>query len=207
MSIDRIGNRQKKLLVILVLVSLILAVYWQVREFNFINFDDDLYVTQNHSTQTGLSCTSVLHAFTETRTANWHPLTMLSHALDWELFGNEAGGHHWTNLVFHILNSVMLFVLLNAMTGAIWRSALVAALFAVHPINVESVAWVAERKNVLSTFFWLLTMLFYVWYVKKPGWKRYWPVLASFALGLMSKPMLVTLPFVLLLMDYWPLSR
>jgi len=207
MSIGRVGNRQKKLMIILVLVSLILAVYWQVWKFNFINFDDDLYVTQNHSTQAGLSCTSVFHAFTDTGTANWHPLTMLSHALDWELFGNGAGGHHWTNLIFHILNSVMLFLLLNAMTGAIWRSALVAALFAVHPINVESVAWVAERKNVLSTFFWLLTILFYVWYVKKPDWKRYLPVLISFALGLMSKAMLVTLPFVLLLLDYWPLNR
>jgi tetratricopeptide (TPR) repeat protein len=127
--------------------------------------------------------------------------------LDWELFGENAGGHHWTNLIFHICNTILLFLLLNRMTGAVWRSGLVAALFAVHPINVESVAWVAERKNVLSTFFWFLTMLFYVWYVRKPGWKRYLPVFVCFALGLMSKPMLVTLPFVLLLMDYWPLNR
>ena len=134
-------------------------------------------------------------------------MTWLSLMLDYQLFGFNAGGYHWTNVIIHIFNTVLLFFLFRNLTGAIWRSAFVAALFAIHPINVESVAWIAERKNVLSTFFWMLTMLFYVWYVNKPNWKRYLPVFISFALGLMSKPMLVTLPFVLLLIDYWPLDR
>ncbi len=207
MPISLITCHQKRLIIVLVLVALNLAVYHQVLNFNFINYDDNIYVTHNPQVQTGINYRTLAYAFTDTRTANWHPLTMLSHALDWQLFGDRAGGHHWTNLILHILNTVLLFLLLNAMTGAIWRSALVAALFAVHPINVESVAWVAERKNVLSTFFWFLTMLFYVWYVQKPGWKRYVPVFLCFALGLITKPMLVTLPFVLLLMDYWPLNR
>ncbi len=197
----------KKAILLLFLVVLPLAVYWNVQNFSFVHYDDNLYVTQNYLTQSGLSLHGVTTAFKDTRTTNWHPLTMLSHMLDWELYGENAGGHHWTNLIFHICNTILLFLLLNRMTGAVWRSGFVAALFAVHPMNVESVAWVAERKNVLSTFFWFLTMLFYVWYVRKPGWKRYLPVFVCFALGLMSKPMLVTLPFVLLLMDYWPLNR
>ncbi|MCE5213031.1 MAG: tetratricopeptide repeat protein [Deltaproteobacteria bacterium] len=127
--------------------------------------------------------------------------------LDFQLFRFNAGGYHWTNVIIHVFNTVLLFFLFRNLTGAIWRSAFVAALFAVHPVNVESVAWIAERKNVLSTFFWLLTMLFYIRYVKQPNWKHYLPVFISFALGLMSKPMLVTLPFLLLLIDYWPLDR
>ncbi len=207
MPIGLITDHQKKAMVILGLIVLILAVYWQVQYFEFVNYDDQLYVTQNFKTQSGVTWESFFGAFTDLRSSNWHPLTMLSHALDWQLFGDKAGGHHWTNLIIHIFNTVFLFLLLNTMTGAIWRSAAVAALFAVHPMNVESVAWIAERKNVLSTFFWIVTMQFYTWYVRKPGWKRYWPIVISFALGLMSKPMLVTLPFVLLLMDYWPLNR
>jgi tetratricopeptide (TPR) repeat protein len=132
---------------------------------------------------------------------------MITHTLDWQLFGDNAGGHHWTSVIIHILNTILLFMFFRYLTGTIWKSAFIAALFAIHPINVESVAWIAERKNVLSTFFWILTMLFYVWYVQLPGWKRYLPVFFCFALGLMSKPMLVTLPFVLLLLDYWPLNR
>jgi tetratricopeptide (TPR) repeat protein len=166
-----------------------------------------MYVTSNHRIQAGITLKSVFNTFTDTHTGNWHPLTMMSHMLDWQLFGERAGGHHWTSVIIHIFNTVLLFLLLNQLTGAIWRSAMVAALFAVHPINVESVAWIAERKNVLSTFFWIMTMLIYVWYVKQPSWKRYLPVFLCFALGLMSKPMLVTLPFVLLLIDYWPLNR
>jgi len=134
-------------------------------------------------------------------------LVWLSLMIDYQLFGFNAGGYHWTNVIIHIFNTILLFFLFRNLTGAVWRSAFVAALFAIHPINVESVAWIAERKNVLSTFFWMLTMLFYVRYVKQPDWKRYLPVFICFALGLMSKPMLVTLPFVLLLMDYWPLNR
>jgi len=198
---------QKQAILILLLIILPLWVYWNVQHFYFISYDDNLYVTENHLTQSGLTLQGIITAFKDTTTTNWHPLTMISHMLDWELFGKNAGGHHWSSLIIHIINTVLLFLLLNQMTGAIWRSALVAALFAVHPINVESVAWVAERKNVLSTFFWFLTMLFYVGYARKPGWKRYLPVFLCFALGLMSKPMLVTLPFVLLLLDYWPLNR
>jgi len=207
MSKTPISIFQKKFIAASLLILLVLAAYWQVQNFEFVSYDDQIYVTKNYQIQSGLPLKTFIHSFIDTRTGHWHPLTMLSHALDWQLFGNKAGGHHWTNLIIHICNTILLFLLLNAMTGAIWRSAAVAALFAIHPINVESVAWVAERKNVLSTFFWFLTMLFYIWYVRKPGWKRYLPVFFCFALGLMSKPMLVTLPFVLLLMDYWPLNR
>ncbi len=207
MPIGSTTNRQKIIIIILVLIVLVFAAYWQVQNFEFVNYDDNVYVTQNFKTQAGITWESIAGTFTDLRTSNWHPLTMLSHMLDWQLFGEKAGGHHWTSVIIHIFNTVLLFLLLNQLTGAIWRSALVAALFAVHPINVESVAWIAERKNVLSTFFWILTMLLYVWYVKQPGWKRYLPVFLCFALGLMSKPMLVTLPFVLLLLDYWPLNR
>jgi len=207
MLIGLITYRKKIIIVILALVIMNLVIYWQVRNFNFINYDDNLYVTQNPKIQSGVTCQSVMYAFTDIHTGNWHPLTMFSHTLDWQLFGEKAGGHHWTNLIIHIFNTILLFLLLNTMTGSIWRSAMVASLFAIHPINVESVAWVAERKNLLSTFFCFLTMLFYVWYVLKPGWKRYLPVFLCFALGLMSKSMLVTLPFVLLLIDYWPLNR
>jgi len=207
-SIESISSRQNKIIILLALIVLILAAYWQVQNFEFLNYDDNVYVTDNYRTQRGLSLENVISAFVDVPTEGlWHPLTLLSHMMDWQLFGGRAGGHHWSSLIIHIINTVFLFILLNAMTGALWKSAIVAALFAIHPLNVESVAWVAERKNVLSTFFWMLTMLCYVWYVKQPGWKRYLPVFICFALGLMSKPMLVTLPFVLLLMDYWPLDR
>ncbi|PKN20382.1 MAG: hypothetical protein CVU71_00900 [Deltaproteobacteria bacterium HGW-Deltaproteobacteria-6] len=198
---------QKKIVVIVVLIILILAGYWQVQDFEFVNYDDTIYVTQNFKTQTGMTWANIKGTFTDFSMANWHPLTMLSHMMDWQLFGVKAGGHHWSSLIIHIFNTVLLFLLLNSLTGSVWRSATVAALFAIHPINVESVAWIAERKNVLSTFFWMLTMMFYVRYVKRPVWERYLPVLLCFALGLMSKPMLVTLPFTLLLLDYWPLHR
>ena len=184
-----------------------IVVYWNIQNHAFVNYDDQLYVTSNHKTQAGIALKSVFDTFTDIHTGNWHPITMMSHMLDWQLFGEKAGGHHWTSLIIHIFNTILLFVLLNTLTGAIWRSFLVATLFAIHPINVESVAWIAERKNVLSTFFWMMTMLLYVWYVKQPGWKRYLPVFLCFSFGLMSKPMLVTLPFVLLLLDYWPLNR
>jgi tetratricopeptide (TPR) repeat protein len=189
------------------LVVLTLGVYWPVQNYEFINYDDQLYVTENFRVQNGITLKSIKDTFTNFHTGHWHPLTMISHMLDWQMYGNRAGGHHWTSVVLHIINAILLFFLFRNLTGALWRSAFVATLFAIHPINVESVAWIAERKNVLSTFFFILTMLFYVWYVKQPNWKRYLPVFISFALGLLSKPMLVTLPFVLLLMDYWPLKR
>jgi tetratricopeptide (TPR) repeat protein len=189
------------------LIILTLGVYWPVQNYEFVNYDDNLYITDNYLTQSGLTYQGIIKTFKDTHIGHWHPLTLLSHMLDWQLYRGNSGGHHWTSVIIHIFNTVLLFFLFRNLTGAIWRSAFVATLFAIHPINVESVAWVAERKNVLSTFFWILTMLFYVWYVKQPNWKRYLPVFFSFALGLMSKPMLVTLPFVLLLLDYWPLNR
>jgi tetratricopeptide (TPR) repeat protein len=207
MPIGLVKTHQTKIMIILILIVLTLFVYWPLQNFEFVNYDDMTYVVYNYQIQNVLTCRGIIKEFTDTHTGHWHPLTMLSHALDWQLFGEKAGGHHWTNLIIHIFNTILLFLLLNYMTGAIWRSAAVAALFAIHPINVESVAWIAERKNVLSTFFWILTMLFYAWYARQPSWKRYLPVFLCFVLGLMSKPMLVTLPFVLLLMDFWPLKR
>ena len=200
-------NQKYSIFIVLMLIILTLGVYWPVQNYEFVNYDDQLYVTDIYSQKDNITLQDISAAFTDFRTGNWHPLTMMSHMLDWQLFGDKAGGHHWTSVIIHIFNTVLLFLLFRSLTGAIWKSALVAALFAVHPINVESVAWIAERKNVLSTFFWILTMLFYVRYVKQPGWSRYLPVFICFALGLMSKPMLMTLPFVLLLIDYWPLNR
>ncbi|HON58510.1 MAG TPA: tetratricopeptide repeat protein [Smithella sp.] len=200
-------RRRHSWLAAVVLIALVLVIYWPVQHYGFINFDDQVYVADNFRIQHGITSKSLKDAFTSLNTGLWHPLTVLSFLFEYPLFGLNAGGYHWSNVIFHLLNSVMLFVLLRSMTGAVWRSAFVAVLFAVHPMNVESVAWIAERKNVLSTFFWILTMLLYVAYVRNPGWKRYVWVCVSFVLGLLSKPMLVTLPFVLLLMDYWPLNR
>jgi len=194
----------------LLLAVATVAVYSNVHRFDFINIDDQLYATENENIQAGLTGESVRWAFTTGHGANWHPLTWLSHTLDVELFGMWAGGHHVTNALLHLLNVLLLFCVVRAMTGAVWRSALVAAIFALHPIAVESVAWISERKNVLSTAFWLATMWAYVWYVRRPGgpgaW-RYFAVFVLLALGLMCKPMLVTLPCVLVLLDYWPLDR
>ena len=194
-------------MVVLLLVGVVLIAYGAVWQFEFLNIDDDLYVTHNPHIQRGLSPDSVLWSMTAMEEANWHPLTWLSHMLDVQLFGLNPAGHHLTNLLLHMANVLLLFGVLQHMTGAVWRSALVAALFALHPLNVESVAWVAERKNVLSTLFWLLTMAAYVGYVRKPHWGRYLGMTGIFVLGLMAKPMLVTLPCVLLLLDYWPLGR
>jgi tetratricopeptide (TPR) repeat protein len=208
MNIDLHSIEKKSaILVILVLIILSLVIYWPVQDYDFLNYDDPFYVTDIYSQKDTITFKDISDAFTGFYAGNWHPLTMMSHMLDWQLFRDKAGGHHWTSVIIHIFNTILLFLLFRKMTGSLWRSAFVAALFAVHPINVESVAWIAERKNVLSTFFWILTMLLYVWYVKQPSWKRYLPVFLCFALGLMSKPMLVTLPFVLLLIDYWPLNR
>ena len=190
-----------------VLVLVTLAVFWQVKAHEFINYDDGLYITENTHVQAGLSIESLKWAFRTGHACNWHPVTWLSHMLDVQLLGLNPGRHHLVNVLFHIANALLLFLVLRRMTKALWPSAFVAALFALHPLHVESVAWVAERKDVLSTLFWLLTMGAYIFYVERPGYRRYLPVLGFFALGLMSKPMLVTLPFVLLLLDYWPLGR
>ncbi|MBU4258693.1 MAG: tetratricopeptide repeat protein [Proteobacteria bacterium] len=184
-----------------------LSVYWQITKHEFINYDDGLYVTENPHVQAGLNRESIIWAFTTGHAANWHPLTWLSHMLDIDIYGLNPIGHHLTNLQFHILNSILLFLVLKMMTGALWQSSFVAALFALHPLHVESVAWVSERKDVLSAFFWILSMWAYVRYVRQPDKKQYLLLILFFALGLMSKSMLVTLPFVLLLLDFWPLSR
>jgi tetratricopeptide (TPR) repeat protein len=191
----------------LILVGLTVAVYAPVSGFDFVRFDDPDYVTQNEQVRAGLTWHGVLWAFTTGHIANWHPLTWLSHMLDVQLFGVNAGAHHVVNLLFHVANTLLLFIALRRLTGAVGRSAVVAALFAVHPLHVESVAWVSERKDVLSTFFWMLTLLAYVAYVRRRGAPRYAAVLALFTLGLLAKPMVVTLPFVLLLLDVWPLER
>ncbi|MBN1655941.1 MAG: tetratricopeptide repeat protein [Deltaproteobacteria bacterium] len=207
MFINTSMTRKKSFLVVITLIILTLGVYWPVYDYDFVSYDDHIYVTENSNIQSGITLDGLGWAFSTKYFGLWNPLVWLSFMFDFELFGFNAGGYHCTNVIIHIINVILLFYLFRNLTGSIRHSAFVAALFAIHPINVESVAWISERKNVLSTFFWMLTMLFYVWYCKKPDWKRYLPVLISFTLGLMSKQMLVTLPFVLLLIDYWPLSR
>jgi tetratricopeptide (TPR) repeat protein len=193
--------------VILFLVIATALVYGQVWDFDFIHYDDPHYVRDNVIVQNGLTWQGVRWAFTTTAMANWHPLTWLSYMLDCQLFGPSPGAHHLVNVLFHGINSILLFLILQRMTGARWRSAFVAALFAFHPLHVESVAWIAERKDVLSTIFLLLSMGAYVLYSERRDLKRYLLVLFFFSLGLMAKSMLVTLPVILLLMDYWPLKR
>ncbi len=228
-------SKKQILLIYLLLTAGAIIAFQQLSQCDFINYDDDEYVTENIHIQHGITTQSIRWAFTTGYAANWHPLTWMSHMLDVQLFGLKPRWHHLTNLLFHIANTLLLFFVFHRMTKAPWKSAFVAALFALHPLHVESVAWVAERKDVLSTFFWMLTMAAYVDYVEHGteigGRKtevgegtsifrplssvlrtptsdfRYLSVLIFFALGLMAKPMLVTLPFVLLLLDYWPLQR
>jgi len=234
-------NKQILLIYLLLTAAAIIA-FQQLSQCDFINYDDDVYVTENIHIQDGITTQAIRWAFTTGYAANWHPLTWMSHLLDVQLFGLKPRWHHLTNLLFHIANTLLLFFVFHRMTKAPWKSAFVAALFALHPLHVESVAWVAERKDVLSTFFWMLTMAAYIHYVEhrtedgerrsedgRQGTEdgrqrtedegsfsgirfptsdfRYLTVLIFFALGLMAKPMLVTLPFVLLLLDYWPLQR
>jgi len=220
---------RRKWLICLVLATVTLAVYWPVRHYQFISFDDPFFVTQNPNVQAGLTWQSLRYALTASVADNWHPVTILSHILDCGLFGLNPGPMHLVNVALHIANVLLLFLILQRMTGATWRSAVVAALFALHPLRVESVAWIAERKNVLSFFFFMLTLWAYLRYVEltRPGspargtlspppaslptthWRSLYLGLAllCYALGLMSKPVLVTAPFLLLLLDYWPLRR
>ncbi len=184
-----------------------LALYNPVNRHPFVNYDDDRYITENTHVREGLTAGTAKWALTSTEQANWHPLTWISHALDCSLFRLNPAGHHLTSILLHCVNAILLFLLLTWATGRMGPSLFVAALFAMHPVNVESVAWVAERKNVLCTFFFFLTLVAYGWYARKTSWKRYVPVIGLFAAGLASKPMVITLPFVLLLMDYWPLER
>lgn len=206
-------DNRTRLICCAALALITLAVYWPVKNFDFLNYDDPDYVTYNLAVQHGITPQSVEWAFKTGHASNWHPLTWISHMADCELYGLKPGGHHLTNLLFHAVNTVLLFLVLLQMTAALWRSALVAALFAWHPLHVESVAWVSERKDVLSAFFWLLSMMAYARYVggfkvQSLKFKVYYCLsLLCFVLGLLSKPMVVTLPFVLLLLDFWPLRR
>jgi tetratricopeptide (TPR) repeat protein len=198
---------QRKLVLGLLLVVVTLALCNPVSRNGFVNFDDDRYVTDNPQVRAGLRSSTISWAFTTLDLANWHPLTWLSHALDCQLFQLNPVGHHYTSLLLHASNALLLFLILQRFTGYTARSLMVAALFAVHPLNVESVAWVAERKNVLCMLFFLLALAAYGWYVRQPTVARYLAVALLFAMGLMSKPMVITLPIVLLLLDYWPLGR
>ena len=202
-----VSMQRKSLTICLLLIATTLLVFWQVQDYDFVNIDDPHYVSDNPFVKRGLTRASFIWAFTTTHAANWHPLTWLSHMLDYQVYGLNPGGHHLTSMLLHLANAVLLFLVLNRMTGTLWRSGFVAALFAIHPLHVESVAWISERKDVLSTFFWILTMWMYFRYAKRPNFFRYLLALFAFALGLMAKPMLVTLPCVLLLLDYWPLRR
>jgi tetratricopeptide (TPR) repeat protein len=181
--------------------------YAEVSSFEFITFDDPGYVLNNRMVNGGLSAVAIEQAFTESAMANWHPLTWISHMLDYEIFGSDPGGHHAMNVALHALNAVLLLLALRALTGSLWRSLLVAALFALHPLRVESVAWISERKDVLSGTFWMLTLLAYAAHARRPTRSTYGTLLLVFTLGLLAKPMLITLPCVLLLLDYWPLRR
>src|ERR1019366_7619754 len=228
MLATKLTKNQLSALICLALALVTTALYWPITHHNFVNFDDDDYITNNSHVQAGLTWVGVIWAFQSGAAANWHPLTWLSHMLDCQLYGLNPGGHHSTNLLFHVANTLLLFLLLKQLTGALWRSAFVAALFAWHPLHVESVAWAAERKDVLSAFFWMLALMAYTRYAQKQSrvegrgsrensavpaldsglWTLdYGLALLFFACGLMSKPMVVTLPFVLLLLDFWPLNR
>src|SRR5947208_185855 len=190
-----------------VLVGITWLVFAQTIRHQFVTYDDPQYVYAKPDVSEGVSLGRISWAFTHTIAGNWHPLTTISHMLDCQLYGLDPAGHHFTNVLLHTIAVVLLFLVLQQMTGSLWRSAFVAAVFAIHPLHVESVAWVSERKDVLSAVFFMLTLGAYVRYVRKPSVGRYLTGAFLFALGLMSKPMLVTLPFVLLLLDYWPLGR
>ncbi|HYW47709.1 MAG TPA: tetratricopeptide repeat protein [Bryobacteraceae bacterium] len=201
------GHKGWPVIIALGLIAATLLVYSQAGRFDFINFDDDAYVYANAPVRAGLTRAGVLWAFFTIDYFYWQPLTWLSHMLDCELFGLNAGRHHLTSVLFHVMNSLLVFFVFRRMTGAVWRSAMLAALFALHPLRVESVAWIAERKDVLSGF-WFLAMLWaYARYTERPSNGRYGLVLGAMLMGLMAKPMLVTAPFLLLLLDYWPLRR
>src|SRR5947208_404617 len=205
--LKRRGRRAVTLGIYLFLVGISLAVFAQTIRYGFVNFDDDLYVYNTPAIQAGVTIRGIGLAFTSPHARNWHPLTTISHMLDCQLYGLNAGGHHAANVLLHTIAVLLLFEVLRQMTGAVWKSAAVAALFAVHPLHVESVAWVSERKDVLSAVFFLLMLAAYVRYTRAPSIRRYLAVAVLFAGGLLSKPMLVTAPVILLLLDYWPLRR
>lgn len=191
----------------LLLVLFTLLTYWQLPSHGFVSLDDHAYITNNKHVMGGITWENIAWAFRDVEFAYWHPLTWLSHMLVSQIFGLNHSMHHLANLFLHIASTLLLFFALRRMTDSVWQCAFLAALFALHPLNVESVAWVSERKNVLSSFFWMLTLLMYASYTERPCLSRYLLTLFVYTLGLTAKPMLVTLPFVLLLLDYWPLSR
>ncbi len=198
------------LLLLLLLITATLAAYWPVTTYPFLELDDNIYVTKNHHVRSGITIEGIKAAFSFTTASEkvyYHPLSILSHMLDVQLFGLKPTAHHLMNVIYHILNSILLFFFLKQATGAVYRSAMVAILFALHPLNVESVAWIAERKNLISTGFWFLSCLAYVHYSRRSTIRNYIPVFVGMLLGLLAKPMLVTLPFAFLLMDFWPLKR
>ncbi len=197
----------KKALIYFLIISSVIYIYYDVSQFEFINFDDYPYVLENPYVNTGVSLANIEWAFSKFHVANWHPLTWVSHMIDVEIYGLNAGGHHVSNVIIHIINSVLLLYLLDILTKQFWPSVLVSILFAVHPAHVESVVWIAERKDVLSAFFFILTLISYKFYVDSHSKKLYFFTLFLYICGLLSKPMLVTLPFVLLLLDIWPLRR
>ncbi len=184
-----------------------MAGFWPNHSLRLVNYDDNNYIYENPTITSGFTAHGIVRAFIGRHSGNWHPLATLSHMLDCELWGLRAGGHHVTNIVLHTIAVVLLFLVLQQMTGALWQSAFVAALFAIHPLRVESVAWISERKDVLSAVFFMLTLGAYIRYTRSPALSRYLAMSILFALGLMCKPMLMTAPFVLLLLDYWPLKR
>ena len=208
MSRGRADNRWLTMIIGAALVTLTWLTFGQTLRHEFVNYDDNAYVYQNSVVIRGLTWEGIVWAFTHVHSGNWHPLTSISHMLDCQFYGLNAGGHHFSNVLLHSIAALLLFLVLNEMTGAFWRSAFVAAVFAIHPLRVESVAWIAERKDVLSGVFFMLTLWAYVSYVRKPpSLVRYLVVAFTFAVGLLSKPSLVTLPFLLALLDYWPLNR
>ena len=206
-ALQKRSLRWKTIWICIALAVLTWAVFGQTLRYDFVNYDDPHYVYQNARIASGINLANVRWAFTHIHSENWHPLTTITHMLDCQLHGLNAGWHHFTNVLLHAIAVVLLFVALQQMTGALWRSAFVSAVFAVHPLHVESVAWIAERKDVLSAVFFMVTLLAYLNYTRAPSIGRYLTVALAVVLGLMSKPMLVTLPFVLLLLDYWPLGR
>src|SRR5437763_11533743 len=191
----------------IVLVAITWTIFAQTVHHQFVNYDDPLYVLENAHVRAGLTWRGIAWAFTHVHSQNWHPLTSISHMLDCQLFGVNAGAQHLVNVFFHSAAAVLLFIFLRRATDSMWRSAFVAAVFAIHPLRVESVAWIAERKDVLSGAFFMLTLISYVAYTRKQSIGRYLTMSILFACGLMSKPMLITTPIVLLLLDYWPLNR
>ena len=201
------GGQNLSRLVSCVLIAATFTIYWQVVGYDFFDLDDSLYVISNIYIKCGFIPESIKSVFSSTQAAMWLPLTWLSFILDFNLYGLNPAGYHLTNIIFHVINVLLLFLALRTMSGAFWKSAIVAALFALHPLHIESVAWITERKDVLSGFFWMLCIIFYSSFIRNGGLIRYTALFACFLLGLMAKPMVVTLPIILLLLDYWPFNR